>query len=163
MAHDADQPAAPFVPDGFEPPPGLACPDFALEPLGPRHNVSDHAAWSSSVDHIRASPGWAGSSWPEPMSLDDNLRDLEMHARHFTERRGFTYTVLDPASREVIGCLYVYPSKDAEHDAHVRSWVTADRAALDLPLRRAVAAWLAEEWPFARPAYAGLDTGAPAA
>jgi hypothetical protein len=157
---DADQPRAPFVPDGFEPPGELVCPEFVLEPLGPQHNVSDHAAWSSSVEHIRASPGWAGSSWPHPMSLDDNLRDLEMHARHFTERRGFTYTVLDPASREVIGCVYIYPSKTPEHDAHVRSWVTASRSELDLPLRRAVAAWLAGSWPFARPAYAvGGDPG----
>ena len=29
-------------------------------------------------------------------------------------RRGFTYTVLDPESRDVIGCLYIYPSKDED-------------------------------------------------
>ena len=30
------------------------------------------------------------------MTLAENLADLEMHARHFADRRGFTYTVLDP-------------------------------------------------------------------
>ncbi len=52
-----------FVPDGFVPPPGLDHPDFRLRPLGPEHNASDYAAWTSSVDHIlstQASPRWAG-------------------------------------------------------------------------------------------------------
>ena len=48
------------------------------------------------MEHIRASPGWAESAWPHPMTLDENRRDLERHARDFEERRGFTYTVLSP-------------------------------------------------------------------
>ena len=34
------------------------------------------------------------------------------------------------------------------------SWVTADRAALDVPLWRAVIGWLSDAWPFAQPEYA---------
>ena len=136
-----------FVPAGFTPPGGLATPQFRLEPLGPQHNERDHAAWLSSIEHIRATPGWGdrgedGGSWPVPMSAARNLADLEMHARHFREREGFTYTVLDPASDDVLGCVYIYPGR-------VRSWVRASHAALDEPLRQAVAEWLAsEEWPF---------------
>jgi len=89
------------------------------------------------------------------MSLDDNLADLERHARDFAERTGFTYTVLDP-ERDVIGCVYVYPATDDVHDAHVQSWVRASRAELDAPLREAVAAWLVLNWPFARPLYEPL-------
>jgi hypothetical protein len=44
------------------------------------------------------------SSWLDGRSLDDNLRDLERHARDFDSRTGFTYTVLDPASEDVVGC-----------------------------------------------------------
>jgi hypothetical protein len=29
-----------------------------LEPLGPQHNQSDHAAWMSSIEHIRSTPGY---------------------------------------------------------------------------------------------------------
>src|SRR5512138_2349400 len=47
-----------FVPDGFEPPRGLETSEFRLEPLGPVHNERDFAAWSSSIEHIRASPGY---------------------------------------------------------------------------------------------------------
>jgi hypothetical protein len=101
----------PFVPEGFAVPDGLTAEEFRLAPLGPQHNESDYAAWTASVDHILATPGFDGRSWPHEMSLDDNLRDLEQHARDFAGRRGFTYTVLstDAATGDVIGCVYIYP------------------------------------------------------
>lgn len=142
-----------FVPDDFQPPGGLRADAFVLEPLGPEHNERDYAAWTSSIEHIRASPGFAGSSWPREMTPDENRRDLERHARDFAERAGFTYAVLDAADRDVIGCVYIYPGDEG---AAVSSWVRADRAELDGPLRRAVRDWLAAEWPFERVAYAGV-------
>ena len=144
-----------FVPAGFEPPDGLEAERFRLAPLGPEHNERDHAAWSSSIEHILASPGFGpDATWPRPMSLEENLADLERHAGDFAERTGFTYTVLD--GDEVVGCVYVYPDRDGEHDARVLSWVRASRADLDGPLRSAVAGWLAREWPFERPLYEPL-------
>ena len=158
----------PFVPDGFEPPRGLVSARFVLEPLGPQHNEADHTAWSSSIVQIRGTPGFRRRSWPRAMSLAENLGDLEKHVRDFEERLGFTYTVLDPGNSDVIGCVYIYPlgiadadsAADADadahdaHDASVRSWVRADRAALDEPLWRAVGDWLRQEWPFENVAYA---------
>ena len=35
--------------------------------------ASDYAAWTSSVDHILATPGYEGSPWPRPMTLEENL------------------------------------------------------------------------------------------
>jgi len=85
--------------------------------------------------------------------LGKNLRDLQGHADDFENRTGFTYSVLDPATGEVIGCVYIYPDKSELHDANVRSWVRASRAELDAPLWRAVTDWLEAEWPFRRVAY----------
>ena len=144
-----------FVPHDFEPPLSLATPDFVLEPLGPQHNESDYAAWSSSIAHIQATPGFVGSSWPHEMTLEENLDDLERHARDFANRSGFTYTVLDREGGAVVGCLYIYPPREGgAGDATVRSWVRADRAALDEPLWRTVSAWLRDAWPFREPEYA---------
>jgi RimJ/RimL family protein N-acetyltransferase len=145
-----------FVPDAFAVPRGLATPAFRLEPLGPEHNESDHAAWSSSIAHIRATPGFEGRDWPPlaGMSSEENRADLEGHARDFAERTGFTYTVLAPDRDEVIGCLYLYPARDGEHDARAVSWVRADLAHLDVELCDAVSRWLAEAWPFERVVYA---------
>ena len=147
-----------FVPEDFEPPTGMATGPFLLEPLGPAHNESDHEAWSSSIEHIRTSPGFEGRSWPRPMTLDENRGDLERHANDFAARTGFTYTVLDPASRAVIGCVYIYPDKDGDHDAAVSSWVRATHAELDGALRELVSDWLAERWPFQRVAYAAAPS-----
>jgi hypothetical protein len=145
------------VPDEFEPPLGLVTDDFRLEPLGPEHSERDHAAWSQSIEHIRASPGYGPDSrWPHAMSAEENLADLERHARDFADRTGFTYTVLEPYGADVIGCVYIYPALDGEHDARVQSWVRASRAELDLLLRRAVADWLTQTWPFERPLYEPL-------
>jgi hypothetical protein len=143
----------PFVPDEFEPPRYLDGPGFRLEPLGPEHNERDYAAWMSSIEHIRATPGFPhGDSWPEPMPIERNLQDLVDHADDFAARRGFTYTVLD--GEDVFGCVYIYPSKRPEHDAEVSSWVTQARAELDRVLWETVSEWLARDWPFANPRYA---------
>lgn len=146
--------AMPFVPDGFNPPRRLETERFVLEPLGPAHNEADYAAWSSSMVHIRSTPGFVGRSWPREMTLAENLADLEGHSKDFADRTGFTFTVLDPADGDVIGCVYLYPADDGEHDVKPRSWVRASRADLDVPLREAVTAWLASDWPWSNLAYA---------
>ena len=145
-----------FVPEDFAAPGGLTAEEFRLEPLGPQHNAADYAAWTTSIGHIQATPGFAGTGWPHEMSLAENLRDLERHAQDFAERRGFTYTVLSTSTGEVIGCVYIYPprgespgrpSADDQHAA-VSSWVRADHATLDPVLYHAVRAWLEHDWPF---------------
>ena len=150
-----------FVPADFAVPDGLEAETFRLEPLGPEHNDADYAAWTASIDHIRATPGFVGRNWPHEMSPQDNVRDLERHARDFAERRGFTYTVLSAESGDVIGCVYIYPPSGAgqggataERKADVRSWVRADHAALDPVLYRTVAGWLERDWPFDSVTYA---------
>ena len=137
-----------LVPDDFEVPRRLETPSFVLEPLGPEHNERDHEAWTSSIDHIRATPGFAGRTWPHPMPLEDNLADLDAHRAEFEARTAFAYTVLDPRSEDVIGCVYVDPDASARC-VTVRSWVRATRADLDEPLRATVDAWLERDWPFA--------------
>jgi hypothetical protein len=127
-----------FVPASFDVPRGPVTGRLVLAPLGPDHNDADYAAWTSSIEHIRATPCFAGRSWPREMSLQENLDDLEAHARDFGERAGFTYTVLDPADIEIVGCVYIYPARDDHHDARVSSWVRATRAELDVPLWQAV-------------------------
>ena len=144
-----------FVPDDFQPPVSLVADQFLLEPLGPQHNEDDYEAWSSSIEHIRATPGFIDGRWPHPMTLDENRADLERHARDFAARSGFTYTVLDPSDRGVIGCVYIYPDTKGTDDAAVTSWVRATRAAADAALREVVSAWLGEAWPFERISYAG--------
>ena len=145
-----------FVPDDFVVPLSLTGPGFRLEPLRPEHNDADHIAWMSSIEHIRATPGFQDWKWPpdEGLSLAENRRDLEKHADDFRRRAGFTYTVLDDDDR-VIGCLYIYPSRAHPEVTEVRSWVTESRAELDPIVAGAVTAWLSADWPFTDVRYRG--------
>ena len=141
-----------FVPVDFDPPTPLATNQFHLEPLGPQHNQADHAAWMSSIEHIRSTPGYPDGNWPprSGMTLEENLSDLRRHADDFARGGGFTFTVLDPGDNDVIGCVYLYPSASQDWDVTVQSWVRADRSGLDVPLADAVARWLATDWPWDR-------------
>jgi hypothetical protein len=109
----APESARPFVPADFSVPGELVTAQFRLEPLGPQHNDGDYEAWTSSMAHIRATPGFADWSWPKEMTPEENLGDLRRHAEDFAGRTGFTYTVLDPGGR-VVGCVYIYPARDEE-------------------------------------------------
>ncbi len=147
----------PFVPAAFDPPRTFDGDGFHLEPLGPQHNERDYDAWTSSIDHIRSTPGFDSpeADWPAPMPLEQNLDDLVRHAADFDDRTGFTYSVLD--GDDVIGCLYIYPSNAPEYDAKVTSWVRETRAPMDRDLWEQVTIWLRDAWPFTSPLYAARD------
>ena len=82
--------ATEFVSGKFDVPTELVGVDFRLTPLLPEHNDSDYDAWTSSMDHIQATPGFEDWGWPKPMTKEENLRDLERHSNEFRERVGFT-------------------------------------------------------------------------
>jgi hypothetical protein len=140
----------PFVPTDFAPPaPPPSGDGFALTQLRLEHNEGDLEAWSSSVDHIHATPGFAGHPWPdEPMTLERNAGDLREHENDFARGLGFTYSVISRPGDEVIGCVYIYPSAKDDVGADVRSWVRATSADLDAPLFQTVTEWLQADWPF---------------
>ena len=71
------------------------------------------------------------------MTRDENRADLQRHADDFRNRKGFTYTVLDPGGRHN-RCIYIYPLPDS--DPAARSFPGCGRAYahLDIPLWRAV-------------------------
>ena len=110
----------------------------------------------SSIDHIHGSPGFEEWNWPEPMTLEQNLADMEMHYREFERREAFTYSILD--GDDVVGCIYIYPDK-GDSDATVRSWVRASRSELDSIVRRSIREWLLTAWPFESIQYAVATGG----
>ncbi len=133
------------------PPVALTTPWFRLEMLAPVHNERDYEAWMSSIEHIRATAGfaqldWGGDDWPMPMTLDQNLADLEQHRREFVAGEAFAYSVLD--GDDVIGCVYIDPDGSGAAEAMVRSWVRASCAERDLDLAVEIDQWLRVAWQF---------------
>src|SRR4026208_1265297 len=122
----------------INPPAPLSTTWFHLETLAAVHNERDYEAWMSSIEHMRATPGfanppdWGGDDWPTPMTLEQNLADLEQHRREFVAREAFAYSALD--GDDVIGCVYINPDDGGVAEAMVRSWVRASRAERDADL-----------------------------
>ena len=116
---------------GLQPPTSLVTDQFRLEPLGPQHNEADHAAWTSSIEHIRSTPGYADGRWPPHagMTIEENLADLRRHADDFARGTGFTFTVLDPATTTSSGASTCIPRPPTTWDVTVHSWVRADSRA----------------------------------
>jgi hypothetical protein len=77
-----------FVPRDFDVPRRLETPQFVLEPLRPEDNEHDYDAWTSSMDHIAATPAWGDGRWPREMTPDENRADLQRHADDFRKRTG---------------------------------------------------------------------------
>lgn len=145
----------PLVPDTFVVPASLVTTRFCLEPLSIGHNMADHTAWTTSLQHIQQTPGFAGRSWPAaPETLTVNGEHLAKHQRDSTDRTGFTYAALDADTGDYIGCVYFYPPRSAEFDVDVRSWVRVEQADLDALLYDAVRTWLQHAWPWTTPDYA---------
>jgi RimJ/RimL family protein N-acetyltransferase len=145
--------------DDFNPPTELLTERFHLMPLDVEYNERDYEAWTSSMEHIRATPGFPNGSWPHPMSPEENRRDLAGHAADRAAQEGFTYTVVDSEDGDVVGCVYFYPpGPETEAEVAVRSWVRASRAESDEALWRVVSEWLRRDWPWSLVDYAPRTT-----
>src|SRR5947209_3739980 len=94
--------------------------------------------------------------------LEENLADLQRHEQEHRERVAFTYTVMNPAETECLGCIYIGPlerllGQDGEsgeylsdRTAYVSFWVRHSRLAdhLDRRLLQALMPWFQNEWAF---------------
>ena len=147
-----------LVPDGFVVPKVLEHPRFRLRMLSVNDLVKDYDAVMSSVEHLRTTfSRESGGSWPEGLTIEDDLVDLGWHQREFMRRSSFAYTVMTPDEGRCLGCVYIMPTRRRGHDCKVEMWVRADELAngLDEELYSAVRSWVAGVWPFSNPAFPG--------
>jgi len=150
------KPAA-FVPKDFVVPAVLETPEFRLRMLTVNDVVKDYDAVMSSVEHLRDI--WPGSGWPDGLTFEQDLIDLGWHQKEFQTRRSFAYTVVSLDESEVLGCVYVDPTRKLGYDAVVYLWArqSALASGLETRLHAAVKTWLAESWPFKSVAFPGRE------
>lgn len=149
----------PIVPAGFIVPDGLETPGFRLRPLTVHDLVRDYDAVMSSAVVLKGRMA-ADGSWPDGLTLEENLIDLGWHQREFTIRHSFAYTVVSLDGARCLGCCYIYPSSDPAFDSVALYWARESRIgdAADLELGNAFRGWLARDWPFRRVAFPGRET-----
>ena len=148
----------PLVPDDFDVPLRLETERLRLRPLLTSDAVKDYDAVMTSAERLQT-VFRPGGSWPDGLTLEQNLKELAWHEIEFQKRRSFAYTVVSLDESRVLGCLYLYPTRRGGHDVEVSLWVRASEAetGLDDHLYQSVRRWIAEAWPFRNPAYPGRE------
>lgn len=146
-----------LVPEDFTVPTGLTGESFCLRMLSIQDLARDYEAVMSSREHLQSLA--PGSSWPDGLTLEQNLIDLGWHQKEFQRRSSFAYTVVDPADTRTLGCVYIYPATTSECDAEVYLWARQSELAsgLEPALLAGVRHWLAQEWPFGTVAFPGRE------
>ena len=149
-----------FYPADAHVPEALRTDEFLVRPLRATDVILDYDAVISSRAELLLG---SGGTWPrEGFTLEENLADLERHEQEHHERVAFTYTVMNPAETECLGCIYIGPltrilGKDAgnseylsDRTAYVYFWVRQSRLAvhLDRRLLQALIPWFQNEWAF---------------
>ena len=107
--------------------------------------------------------------WPKVgFTINENLSDLENHEQQHQQRNEFTFTIMNEAEAECLGCVYILPltkllkgsvSKNeiaslniTDYEAWLTFWVTPNAVKQDLDervidkLRR----WFPDHWAFSR-------------
>jgi len=146
----------PIVPDDFEVPQVLETTRMRLRPLSINDAVKDYDAVMTSEDRLRTVYAPDGE-WPLGLTLEQDIIELGWHQAEFQLRSSFAYTVVSLDEAEVLGCMYIYPTRKRGYDVEITLWVRQSRVkeGLDQHLFETVENWIADCWPFASPAYPG--------
>lgn len=146
----------PLVPDDFAVPETLETDRMRLRMLSINDAVKDFAAVMESEERLRTVFRPDGI-WPKGLTLAQNIRELGWHETEFMERTSFAYTVVSLDESEVLGCMYIYPTRKPGYDAEITMWVRQSRVAegLDEHLFETVEQWISDVWPLSNPGYPG--------
>lgn len=164
-----------FYPEPALVPDALRTEEMLIRPLRTSDVLLDYDAVISSRAEL-----WlrSGGDWPrEGFTIEENLADLQRHEQEHQDRLAFTYTVMNPAETECLGCLYITPLAQRlaraaatlqQHpasgttsqpppeisagDAVVTFWVRQSRLAdnLDQRLLQSLTDWFCVAWTFPR-------------
>lgn len=146
-----------FVPSDFQVPKTLETSEFRLRMLTVHDVIKDYEAVMTSAAHLRQlNPN---GTWPEGLTLEQNLIELGWHQHEFQRRSSFAYTVVTPSEDRVLGCVYINPTSKRDYDAVIHLWARESelQSGLEQRLFAAVKDWVASEWLFKNVAYPGRD------
>jgi hypothetical protein len=157
LANSQQQAAAEtLVPEHFHVPNQVALPAIKLVKVDPAYAEQDYQALMAARLQIRQA---LGTDWPaDNLILAENKASLVNDLSAFNQRTNFTYHLLDPASGQLIGCLYISQSGSAQYQATVYYWLIPEfyQSSAHLAIRAALTQWINSSWPFATVDYSFL-------
>lgn len=142
-----------LVPETFTPPARADGAGFHLRMLTVHDVVKDFDACIEMGTRLHGVTEPHGS-WPDGLTLEENLIDLAWHQREFTLGHSFAYTVMNDDESRCLGCGYINPSDWPDWDA-IAIWWSRDPA-MDAAIGATFRALVAR-FPFSRVAFMGRD------
>src|SRR5947209_5065109 len=149
-----------FYPGDAPVPEELRTGEFLVRPLRATDVTLDYDAVISSRAELLLG---SGATWPrEEFTLEENLTDLQRHEQEHHDRVAFTYTIMNPAETQCLGCIYIVPLERlirqdegsgqylSDKTGYVSFWVRTSRLTdhLDRRLLQALIPWFQNEWAF---------------
>src|SRR5581483_4918660 len=114
----------PWLPPGFCHPERveLEC-GMHLRPIRADDVAIDYPAVMGSRERLWAKYGEPWGWPPATMTLEQDREDLAHHEREIAAQETFNYAILNPDESSLLGCVYIDPPEDTDHDVLVSWWV----------------------------------------
>lgn len=144
----------------------LTTSEFLIRPLQTSDVELDYQAVIASREKLLKR---TAGRWPKVgFTINENLSDLENHEQQHQQRNEFTFTIMNVAESECLGCIYILPltkllkgsvSKNeitslniTDYEAWLTFWVTPNAAEQNLDERVVdnLQSWFSEKWAFSR-------------
>lgn len=142
------QPTATLVDANFVVPLHYTFGNVRLIKVDPEYAERDHLALMQAKKQIRQD---LGTAWPEDnLTLAANTASLIRDLQAFNQRTNFTYHLIERATDQVIGCVYISQPGASQYQAALYYWlIPAYYNSTEHPaIRQGLQQWLKTAWPF---------------
>ena len=148
----------PLVPQSFIVPDRYEGPGWHLRMLSIDDVEKDFEAVVASAGRLKGLLD-PESSWPEGLTLKEDMIDLAWHQREFTLRHSFAYTMMAADESRCLGCCYFFPVNTGQFDAAAFYWAREGEGAgaRDREFGEHLKRWLKDAWPWQQVAFPGRE------
>jgi len=147
-----------IVPDDFEVPLRFENEHFIIRPIKASDAEMDYEAVMESIDIIHKS--LLSDRWPpQDFTIKHNMEQILIKEKQFNKKKSFTYAVLSPDERRILGSVYINRGIGGP-EAAVFMWIRKSEfnQGMDPVLEETVKKWIKNQWPFEYVVYPGRAT-----
>ncbi len=143
-----------FVPPDFKPPQSFENEYFHFCPLTYNNIYAVENLRMNTYDYLPERVPHMGAWHRVDIPIGDELIGQAYYDRIPQIRDSFVYPVLLKSEGNMIGSIYIRPSKNEEHDAQITMWLRTNDPDANRVFIETVKNWIQKEWPFKNPGFA---------
>jgi hypothetical protein len=144
----------PFVPVEFIPPVSFENENFYFKTLSQNNIYAVENLRMNAYDHLPERVPHMGAWHRVDIPMGDDLIGQAYYDRNPQIRDSFVYPVFLKSEGNMIGSIYIRPSKNADYDAQITMWLRTNDPLANRVFVETVKNWIQKEWPFKNPGFA---------